>query len=303
MKIQSYLLSLSLLSSCLFITSCDDDDNDFNGKIEISDENRNANDASTDASLARWEMPATDTSCDYITHYTSDGLLNYAMEYSKEKMHSRWVAYRYDSKLKAQVTSRSDEWGVEPFYNNNKTYQIATGFFGGYNRGHLVGSAERLYSHEANVQTFYMSNMSPMNGNFNSIYWGEIETLVRNWGRNCGAGDTLYVVKGGTLDSLLTTTTVKNTLGETVQMAVPKYYYIAVLSLSSEGKAKAIGFWIEHKDFKDSSLSNLKKIRQAAACTIDELEERTGIDFFCNVPDCIENIVEARYTRSSWPGL
>lgn len=303
MKIQSYLLSLSLLSSCLFITSCDDDDNDFNGKIEITDENRNANDASTDASLARWEMPATDTSCDYITHYTSDGLLNYAMEYSKEKMHSRWVAYRYDSKLKAQVTSRSDEWGVEPFYNNNKTYQIATGFFGGYNRGHLIGSAERLYSHEANVQTFYMSNMSPMNGNFNSIYWGEIETLVRNWGRNCGAGDTLYVVKGGTLDSLLTTTTVKNTLGETVQMAVPKYYYIAVLSLSSEGKAKAIGFWIEHKDFKDSSLSNLKKIRQAAACTIDELEERTGIDFFCNVPDCIENIVEARYTRSSWPGL
>ena len=303
MKIQSYLLSLSLLSSCLFITSCDDDDNDFNGKIEITDENRNANDASTDASLARWEMPATDTSCDYITHYTSDGLLNYAMEYSKEKMHSRWVAYRYDSKLKAQVTSRSDEWGVEPFYNNNKTYQIATGFFGGYNRGHLVGSAERLYSREANVQTFYMSNMSPMNGNFNSIYWGEIETLVRNWGRNCGAGDTLYVVKGGTLDSLLTTTTVKNTLGETVQMAVPKYYYIAVLSLSSEGKAKAIGFWIEHKDFKDSSLSNLKKIRQAAACTIDELEERTGIDFFCNVPDCIENIVEARYTRSSWPGL
>ena len=303
MKIQSYLLSLSLLSSCLFITSCDDDDNDFNGKIEITDENRNANDASTDASLARWEMPATDTSCDYITHYTSDGLLNYAMEYSKEKMHSRWVAYRYDSKLKAQVTSRSDEWGVEPFYNNNKTYQIATGFFGGYNRGHLVGSAERLYSHEANVQTFYMSNMSPMNGNFNSIYWGEIETLVRNWGRNCGAGDTLYVVKGGALDSLLATTTVKNTLGETVQMAVPKYYYIAVLSLSSEGKAKAIGFWIEHKDFKDSSLSNLKKIRQAAACTIDELEERTGIDFFCNVPDCIENIVEARYTRSSWPGL
>ena len=303
MKIQSYLLSLSLLSSCLFITSCDDDDNDFNGKIEITDENRNANDASTDASLARWEMPATDTSCDYITHYTSDGLLNYAMEYSKEKMHSRWVAYRYDSKLKAQVTSRRDEWGVEPFYNKNKTYQIATGFFGGYNRGHLVGSAERLYSHEANVQTFYMSNMSPMNGNFNSIYWGEIETLVRNWGRNCGAGDTLYVVKGGTLDSLLTTTTVKNTLGETVQMAVPKYYYIAVLSLSSEGKAKAIGFWIEHKDFKDSSLSNLKKIRQAAACTIDELEERTGIDFFCNVPDCIENIVEARYTRSSWAGL
>lgn len=287
-------------------TSCDDDDNkDFSGYVEMTDANENANDASADASLARWEMPSVDLqNFDYITHYTSDGKLNYAMEYAPKQYHSHWVAYRYDSQLKAQATSRTDEWGGEPFYNNNKEYQLATGSFSGYNRGHLVGSAERLYSREANVQTFYMSNMSPMLSAFNTIYWGAVEDLVREWGRNCEAGDTLYVVKGGTIDDrVLSSVNVQNTLGKTVKMAVPKYYFIAVLNLSASGNARAVGFWMEHKDYRNSTAAFLKDLRRGSACSIDELEELTGLDFFCNLPDWIEDVVEARYTRNSWKGL
>ena len=36
------------------------------------------------------------------------------------------------------------------------------------------------------------------------------------------------------------------------------------------------------------------------AISIDELEERTGIDFFCNLPDDIENVVEANATPKAW---
>ena len=34
--------------------------------------------------------------------------------------------------------------------------------------------------------------------------------------------------------------------------------------------------------------------------TIDELEQRTGLDFFCNLPDDIEDAVEATFTPSYW---
>ena len=34
--------------------------------------------------------------------------------------------------------------------------------------------------------------------------------------------------------------------------------------------------------------------------SIDELERRTGIDFFCNLPDDIENTVEATVETSFW---
>ena len=295
-------LVISLAGFCL--CSCNDDKDEVGGYVEMTDTNVNANDASADASLARWEMPKTQSGYDYITHYIGTSELNYALEYAPTKYHAHWVAYRYDSNLKAQKIGRTDEWGVEPFYNNNKQYQVAVQYFSGYNRGHILGSAERLNTREANVQTFYMSNMSPMLGNFNSIYWGEIEDLVRTWGRNCDSGDTLYVVKGATIDDrILGTIFLDNTLGNQVQMVIPKYYFIAVLSLSSKGIAKAIGFWLEHKDYGNSSAPFLKTMRRGAVRSIDELEELTHIDFFCNLPDWAEDIVESHYNISSWSGL
>ena len=36
------------------------------------------------------------------------------------------------------------------------------------------------------------------------------------------------------------------------------------------------------------------------AISIDELERRTSIDFFCNLPDDIENEVEAAFSPNAW---
>ena len=36
------------------------------------------------------------------------------------------------------------------------------------------------------------------------------------------------------------------------------------------------------------------------AISIDELENKTGLDFFCNLPDDTENSVEADLTLSDW---
>ena len=301
MKAKYLLLPLAFLAVAM--VSCGDDDDVRKTSIEKSDVNVNAN-KSADPSARRWEIPALNNGNDYITHYTGDGELNYALEWNKSANHSQWVAYRYDNYLNKQKVGRSDEWGADPYYNSQPQYQIDIQTFKGYNRGHLVGSAERLYSREANVQTFYMTNMSPMNGNFNSEYWGEIEDRVRDRGRSCSAGDTLYVVKGGTIDDRINgSVSLRTTNGNRIDMVVPKYYYIAVLSLSADGTAKAIGFWMEHKDYANTSSSFLKELRRSSACSVDELEERTGIDFFCNVPDWIENFVEKAYTLSDWNGM
>ena len=36
------------------------------------------------------------------------------------------------------------------------------------------------------------------------------------------------------------------------------------------------------------------------AITIDELERKTGIDFFCNLPDKTENEVEKKIVLNVW---
>ena len=36
---------------------------------------------------------------------------------------------------------------------------------------------------------------------------------------------------------------------------------------------------------------------------VDAVKEHTGIDFFCNLNDNIENAVESNYNIGEWPGL
>ena len=62
------------------------------------------------------------------------------------------------------------------------------------------------------------------------------------------------------------------------------------------GVYNAMGFWIEHKPSNDKRLAKY-------AVSIKELEKKTGIDFFCNLPDDIENVVEEAAVNNTLWGL
>lgn len=272
-----------------------------------NNENMNVVTNETDASVTRLEMPRIDTRYDYICHKLSNGDVNYTLLYDKEKMHAVWSAYTYDSKnSQKNWSSRTDAWRGEPFYDGNRDYQLDTkGFGSGYDRGHIVGSAERYYSKEANEQTFYMSNMSPMISAFNQIYWGAVEDRARDeWGRGTVTknGGVLYIAKGGTIDdgNTLGYRSLYTTNGKIVSVAIPKYYWLACLYIDNNGNARSIGFWMEHKDYNNTNKDFLDKLAKNSACSIDELEKRTGLDFFCNLRDDDEDIIESSLSPSSW---
>lgn len=218
------------------------------------------------------------------------------MEYDKSKKHSRWIAFRFDNQTKQQNVDRSNEpFDADPSVASE--HQRVQADFGrkGYDRGHLCASADRLYSREVNEQTFYYTNMSPQRNAFNTGVWLALEGQVQSWGRSCTASDTLYVVKGGTIDK---EEQVKEYIGGDRNKPVPKYYYMALLFKKGES-FKAIAFWMEHTDSKPSKTIKLADY----VLSIDELEEKTGIDFFPNLNDNLENALEATYSTKAWPGL
>jgi endonuclease G, mitochondrial len=228
----------------------------------------------------------------FIQHSTkanNDSVMTYCMEYDTVKNHSRWVAFRFDGKTRAKGSGRSDDaWADDP--KLPAKYKIGAGFFQGYQRGHLCASYDRQYSTEANRQTFYMSNMSPMQGNFNTNYWTTFEFYVQEKGRSTSFADTLYVVKGGTIENGMTQGTTLS--GGSKSIVVPKYYFIALLRYFA-GSYSAIGFWVEHKDYGYTKSSAPTSVLKEKAVNIDELEEKTGIDFFHNLPDNIEKSIES----------
>ena len=165
----------------------------------------------------------------------------------------------------------------------------------------LVASADRLFLRLANDQTFYMSNISPQIHSFNAPYWSKLEAIVQNHGRNTSFADTLYVVKGGYIDDesdLLG----YEMRGNGKRVAVPGHYFMALLRI--KGKTyNSIAFWIEHKDYgytEDYEVPKTVFQDNHQVVSVDELERLTGIDFFHNLPDDVEQKVEAEYSEGLW---
>lgn len=265
--------------------------------------------------LARIEVPKMESGNLFIQHSTlegNDSVMAYCLEYNPSKFHSRWVAFRFDSKTKKKNTKRPD---VDPFIDDptlSNSHKIGERGFGSsykditgiahsgtsFDRGHICASADRLYSVDANAKTFYMSNMSPQISDFNQGFWNAFEMHVQDLAQGPIFSDTLYVVKGGTIADGQTIGYIERSTG--AKVTIPKYYYMALLNLRN-GNYKALGFYMEHKAYGYKYGSDVPKEKMKdCIVTIDELEKLTGIDFFHNLSDDIENQVEATCDPTAW---
>lgn len=314
MNLKRYLCHLVWATVLLaVVSSCgDDDQNDF-----ILKPNPGITPTPDQQSFApyvcRLEVPLLKQDNLFIQHsveYRGDSVMNYCFEYDPLKRHSRWVAFRFDPITRLKNVGRSSE----PFIDDPDVptrYHIGYNGFGNqyrdldgklqtlpsrqFDRGHLCASADRYLSREANEQTFYMTNMSPQMSNFNSPYWSSFEGYVQSRGRDASFADTLYVVKGGTIADDQILGYVSRSNGSSV--AIPQYYFMALLKCKNNTYS-ALAFWMEHRDYGNIELNNAQMA--ARIITIDELEEKTGIDFFHNLPDNVETVVESIVTKSAW---
>lgn len=223
----------------------------------------------------------------WTTKMNGKEIVTYSYEYDCTKKHVRWVALTFDNVTSQNNVDRKDAYKTDP--NIPTQYQTEKkDYYSPYNRGHMVASSDRLYSRDANSQTFYYSNISPQlitGFNQGGSTWDAIENKVQEWAKVSNPKDTTYIVKGTSIDySILET-------GK-YGVQIPKYYYSTILSYKN-GQYKAIGFYIEHKSDKSKNI-------KACAKSIDELESLTGLDFYHNLPDGIENAVEAKYNESDW---
>lgn len=230
----------------------------------------------------------------FITH-RAGGIVNYSLEYDTDKRHPRFVCFTFDNTNSAQAVKRSDAWQWDPYVPQRfSTENLFRG--SGYDRGHMVASSDRLFSAEANRQTFYYTNMSPQLGELNQKFWMELEQKVQAWGRNSQLRDVLYVAKGGTIrDDQVESKKVRGVI------VVPKYYWMALV-MKKGSTYHGIGFLVEHRFY------GAKTSMRSVALSIDELETKLGMDLFHNFPDDIEQQFEAESpatpaTLSYWPGL
>ena len=120
--------------------------------------------------------------------------------------------------------------------------------------------------------------MSPQLPSFNRGGWKKLESLVRFWAKD----SEIHIVTGGILNKSL------SKIGES-GVSVPDYFYKIIFDTY---ECKMIGFVMPNKKITLELESYVK--------TIDEIEKLTGIDFFYNLEDHIEDELESSVNIDSW---
>ncbi|MEZ5426721.1 MAG: DNA/RNA non-specific endonuclease [Pyrinomonadaceae bacterium] len=207
----------------------------------------------------------------------------YALSYNNSKGTANWVAWRVtESNLgdaERQNDFRIDDRLPKNFNRIKPTDYTRSGF----DRGHLCPSADRAGSEEANSETFLMTNMVPQTADLNRNLWERLESYSRGLVKR-GKVD-LYIIAGvyGEKGRLKKKVTVPTNCWKIV-VAVPqgagisaindKTHIIAVDMPNADGIAK----------------EDWRKFRT----TVRAIEQRTGYDFFSNLPTEVQNQIEVK---------
>lgn len=207
----------------------------------------------------------------------------YAVGFDMRHRQPRWVSYRLTRKevLDGINARRSDDFREDPLLPPG-TVTLDDYRRSGYDRGHIAPAADMGWDAQAMSESFYLSNMSPQNPDFNRGIWMHLESWVRKEAVKHGS----VVVVSGCIFGNST-----NRIGRS-GVTVPEGYFKAVLDDSTP--VNAIGFLLQNK--------GSRKPVMAFACTVDSVELVTGLDLFPLLEPAIQSNAEAVVRLDHWIG-
>jgi endonuclease G, mitochondrial len=117
----------------------------------------------------------------------------------------------------------------------------------GYDRGHLVASANQSEIAIQNSETFLLSNMSPQKPQFNRDIWKKLETAVRDLDAKPEIYET-YVICGPIFDFDTPVSRIGAQDGNGVSLPVPNAYFKSVLTENDKGKLDMWSFIMPNEE-------------------------------------------------------
>lgn len=225
---------------------------------------------------------------------------SFSLSYNRDKGTPNWVSWHLESawtgSLPRNDTFRADPAVLPDWYRVQSTDYVASGF----DRGHMTPNADRdnPASIPLNQETFLMSNMVPQAPNNNQGPWADLENFLRTL---LGPNE-VYVIAGpagvgGSGDNGPASTIAGG------HVTVPAYTWKVALVLpvgdDDVSRVSAATRAIAVIMPNDNSINS---DWHAYLTTVDAVEALTGYDFFANLPDAVENAIEAGVDGNNPPG-
>lgn len=230
---------------------------------------------------------------------------DYAFLYNSSSGVSDWIVEKITpEKINSDLKYLRTDFRKDPALHDGNAispeeYKVSNSQ--GWVKGQLTGIGDYRYTKKSQSQSYYMTNVAPMNPYLQENVYGELNKNIRNWVRSYG---DLYVVtgpiyyNGKPLDFLgnkaISALVVEGEvakLGESgkARIAVPTHYYKVIFS----PKIKQIqAYIIPNQAFSPQQL-------QSYRTTMKNVELISGYEFFNQLPADFKNQLSNQI--AGWP--
>ncbi len=205
--------------------------------------------------------------------------------YSERHEQARWTAHIATPDVVTGNLARIDTFLMDPKVRSG-TSTVEDYWNSGFDRGHLVPSADMRWNKEALTATYLYSNVSPQRPEFNRGSWSDLEDWVRRSVRY--GGERIFVVTGPVLREGLPA---MDNPGHRNKVSIPELYFKVLADLDGPQR-KMIGFVMRNGENEYPVISY--------AVTVDSVERLTGLDLFPALADSMEARLEAQRDPQAW---
>ena len=229
--------------------------------------------------LKRLGLPALQPGEEVIAH------TGHMLVYDERHEQPKWTAHIATPDLITGNLARIDSFLPDPQVKTG-TAVTADYWNSGYDRGHMVPSADMRWNFSALQGTYYYSNVCPQVPELNRGTWAELE----DWGRRYVnfSKRRLFVITGPVLRDGLPAIEKPDRQNE---VSIPELFWKVIADLDGDAP-KAIGFVMRNSAQEYPPISY--------SVSVDSVERLTGLDFFPALDDAVEQRIEAMREPKDW---
>jgi endonuclease G len=222
-----------------------------------------------------WGLPKDGSSLHILTH------IAFTIGYDSAKKEPRWVAYNIKSEYVGLPSLGKRNFKPDPDLPEEESAKDSDYKNSGYDRGHMApfASVRRKNDPKPECESCYFSNICPQKPSLNRKIWELLEEKEREWAKKYGE---VWVVTGPIFGEN----------GQTLpsgRVAIPLSFYKIVARVDGE-KVELLSFILS----QDATSTAEDKKFVKFLVSVDEVEKATGLDFMSELPDDIENVLEAQ---------
>lgn len=208
--------------------------------------------------------------------------IGYLAGYDDTRKHPAWVCYRLFKVDNLQAPPRPRNFTTDP---RTRTRVLPSDYTGsGYDRGHMAPNygIAVCYGSKAQLETFLTSNIIPQHPHLNRGIWENLEsTEIRVYAQKY---NVIWVVDGPVPapDS--------KRLKSGIEIPAKCF---KIITREEAGEPKIIAFLLPQEITKTET-------PHPFLASVRDIEKETGLDFFCNLPQNIQNKIETTTATAMW---